>query len=275
MINKYYGWLVVAALAMSTSTVSAADKRLNVISAALAASYGELFEGTTQNAAGQIVLRFSGREFVFDDGQTKSFNQLLDQPDMEDMFSQSYPLLNPTDKLPTNFDPGRIRVEAFFKLLYGASAAEVAKNCVTVNFCGHNVRFNSHCGAAKALEAVSKDLEELFTAKPELRVYVAELGGTFTWRLIAGTNRLSNHSFGNAIDLNVAKSRYWRWDATSKLAAFTRKDWPTQIIEIFEQHGFIWGGKWWHYDTMHFEYRPDLIAYSKALPEKPRSGPPD
>ena len=28
---------------------------------------------------------------------------------------------------------------------------------------------------------------------------------------------------------------------------------------IFERHGFIWGGKWHHYDTMHFEYRPELL----------------
>jgi len=28
---------------------------------------------------------------------------------------------------------------------------------------------------------------------------------------------------------------------------------------VFERHGFIWGGRWWHYDTMHFEYRPELL----------------
>jgi hypothetical protein len=28
---------------------------------------------------------------------------------------------------------------------------------------------------------------------------------------------------------------------------------------VFEKHGFIWGGKWYHYDTMHFEYRPELL----------------
>src|ERR1700737_4809713 len=26
---------------------------------------------------------------------------------------------------------------------------------------------------------------------------------------------------------------------------------PLEIVHIFEQHGFIWGGKWYHYDTMH------------------------
>jgi peptidoglycan LD-endopeptidase CwlK len=35
---------------------------------------------------------------------------------------------------------------------------------------------------------------------------------------------------------------------------------PIEIVKIFEANGFIWGGKWWHYDTMHFEYRPELLG---------------
>ncbi len=35
---------------------------------------------------------------------------------------------------------------------------------------------------------------------------------------------------------------------------------PMEIVRIFEKHGFIWGGKWHHYDTMHFEYRPELLG---------------
>jgi hypothetical protein len=35
---------------------------------------------------------------------------------------------------------------------------------------------------------------------------------------------------------------------------------PLELVAIFEKHGFIWGGKWYHYDTMHFEYRPELLV---------------
>jgi D-alanyl-D-alanine carboxypeptidase len=28
-------------------------------------------------------------------------------------------------------------------------------------------------------------------------------------------------------------------------------------------YGFIWGGKWYHYDTMHFEYRPELMGFRR------------
>jgi hypothetical protein len=148
------------------------------------------------------------------------------------------------------------------------------KLSATVNFCGNKVKFNARCGAADALTAVGKDLDAVFAKRPELKEYVTHLGGTFNWRFIAGTRRLSNHSFATAIDLNVNKSAYWRTDASSKLATFSRKNWPLEIIQAFEQHGFIWGGKWWHYDTMHFEYRPELIAYAHSHPSKPVPGPP-
>jgi D-alanyl-D-alanine carboxypeptidase len=34
---------------------------------------------------------------------------------------------------------------------------------------------------------------------------------------------------------------------------------PAAIVHVFEHNGFIWGGRWYHYDTMHFEYRPELL----------------
>jgi hypothetical protein len=32
-----------------------------------------------------------------------------------------------------------------------------------------------------------------------------------------------------------------------------------EVIKIFEEYGFIWGGNWALIDTMHFEYRPELL----------------
>jgi len=249
------------------------DAKLAAIVDACVKGYGKDFGGVTRNTNGEIVLSFRGREFVFDDARKKTFDELLDTPDIKDTFCQTYPLKNPTDKLPLNFDPGRFRNEGLFKALYGSSESEVSQNCVIVNFCGHKVKFNARCGAADALKAVGQDLDAAFERRPDLKEYVAELGGTFEWRFIAGTKHLSNHSFGTAIDLNVKKAAYWRWDAPSKLASFSRKDWPVEIIETFERHGFIWGGKWWHYDTMHFEYRPELIAYSRAFLLKSQTSP--
>jgi hypothetical protein len=89
--------------------------------------------------------------------------------------------------------------------------------------------------------------------------------GTFNCRLIAGTRRVSVHAYGAAIDINTAFAHYWRWAKPDTQGRFTYKNAiPIEIVEIFERHGFIWGGKWYHYDTMHFEYRPELIAVARA-----------
>ena len=62
------------------------------------------------------------------------------------------------------------------------------------------------------------------------------------------------------IDINVAQSDYWRnFKPDSKGVYSYRNRIPWKIVEIFEKYGFIWGGKWYHFDTMHFEYRPELL----------------
>ena len=66
----------------------------------------------------------------------------------------------------------------------------------------------------------------------------------------------------------LKRAHYWLWDSGGSDAALPyRNDTPPEIVEIFEKHGFIWGGRWFHYDTMHFEYRPELIE-----PEHPVTG---
>jgi D-alanyl-D-alanine carboxypeptidase len=240
------------------------DSRSVAVITALATGYPKDFQGVEIGSDKRLMVCLAGGKFVYDDGVTKSFQERLDNPDIKDMFYDRYPLTNPTDRLPKDFDPGRYRVESLFRALYGESEAAVTKNCVTVQFCGHSVRFNARCGAAEALSLVSDDLQQILKRKPELRPYVEKLAGTFNWRKVAGTSRLSEHAFGIAIDLNVDKSDYWRWRSPEQIGNFSRKNWPTEIIETFERHGFIWGGKWWHYDTMHFEYRPEMIAYARA-----------
>jgi hypothetical protein len=105
---------------------------------------------------------------------------------------------------------------------------------------------------------ISKELDE----HPEWKKYISNIGGTFKWRYIAGTNRMSLHSFGMTMDINVKYSHYWQWicKSTDENTILTyRNAIPQGIVDIFEKHGFIWGGKWYHFDTMHFEYRPELV----------------
>lgn len=113
------------------------------------------------------------------------------------------------------------------------------------------LRFNHLHGAAKALQAVSNELDAL---DEDYLKYVDAPSGTFNYRKIAGTSRLSMHSYGIAIDINTKTGDYWRWSTSGKY----QNKIPEKIVHIFEKHGFVWGGRWHHFDTLHFEYRPEL-----------------
>lgn len=204
-----------------------------------------------------IVWR-TGERQIFDDQKKKDFEQLLEDPDLEDMFTYTYPIgVNSYAEPVFNVDPGRIRNEEFFKRIYGASQSEVSRHLINLKWMpesnGKTIKIQSINGVSDKLEQVSKELDAL---PAELKKYVINTYGTFNWRVISGTKRLSNHSFGIAIDIDTKFSNYWKWSGKNYQY---KNAIPHEIIEIFEKHGFIWGGKWYHYDTMHFEYRPELF----------------
>lgn len=206
-------------------------------------------------------LIFSNKtKLVFNDSKEKKLTELLDNPDVEDMFYWKY---NANIDIPAkNEDAGRIRNEVFLKSLYGSSKEEVRKNLKSLNWCpklvNQTILFNKKHGAFEALKRVSDELDQ----HPEWKKYITNIGGTFNWRNISGTNRLSAHSFGITIDINTGFSNYWQWDCGCKkedVKLSYKNKIPMELVKIFEKNGFIWGGRWYHYDTMHFEYRPEMF----------------
>jgi D-alanyl-D-alanine carboxypeptidase len=122
---------------------------------------------------------------------------------------------------------------------------------------GGTVQITSINNVDAALAAVSKELDEL----PENYLkYLIPTAGTYNCRTIAGTSRKSMHAYGAAIDINTKFSSFWRWSMDKNEDYKYENKIPYEIAAIFEKHGFIWGAKWYHFDTMHFEYRPELLA---------------
>ncbi|MBQ3618369.1 MAG: M15 family metallopeptidase [Bacteroidales bacterium] len=196
-----------------------------------------------------------GTKIPYDDGKEKDFVTMLDNSDIEDMFSMTYDT-EATEPAYLN-DCGRSRCEALFKKMYGNSAAEVQKHLVKIEWFGQQLPITTVNGVDKHLRAVYEELK----AKPELKKYLLQ-ASSFYWRQVRGANRQSAHSYGIAFDINVANSNYWLWSNKGKGETDTIKyvnRIPQEIVKIFEKHGFIWGGRWYHYDTMHFEYRPEFL----------------
>ncbi|MBC7862725.1 MAG: M15 family metallopeptidase [Bacteroidia bacterium] len=207
------------------------------------------------------LVWFDNSKMQFDNGKkNRPYDSLISSPDVEDQFYLPYStgaILSPKK----NEDPGRVRNENFFKKMYGTTKKDVIANCATVMWLkkslNQKILFSKINGANIQLQKVSDELDLL---PDSLKKYLSPLAGTFNWRTIEGTNRLSPHSFGIAIDLSVKHSDYWLWQKTKNGELKYRNKMPLAIVKIFEKHGFIWGGRWYHYDTMHFEYRPEFFA---------------
>jgi hypothetical protein len=195
-----------------------------------------------------------GVELPYDDGRAKTPAERIEQPDLEDMFAAPYrpgPIAIPEDE---SDDPGRARVEPFFTAVYGARGDQLC----TVTFLGQRLRV--HQSVRQAVMAVEARLRALLRARPELRGQLLPLGGGYARRNIAGTERRSAHAYGIAIDINPRRAAYWRRNMRGGGKSVPASSVPDQaIVDAFEAEGFIWGGRWYHVDTMHFEYRPELL----------------
>lgn len=171
----------------------------------------------------------------------------------------------------TNEELIRDRCEPFFRKMYGNSAKEVEKNLVKIYWMPHvfgnryPLRVTKINGVDKKLQQISAELEKL---PPSYFKYLDKPASSYYWRQVAGERYLSLHSFGIAIDINLDYSNYWLWDflkLKKPISALRhhkikyQNKIPQEIVEIFAKHGFFWGGNWYFYDTMHFEYRPELL----------------
>jgi hypothetical protein len=224
-------------------------------------SYPEWISGRD----GNFLVMKDGKKFQISDGRTtKAFDELIAHPDIGDMFYAPYPAGSAPKQPARNFDPGRVRFEPLFVAMYGdCTRNEVAKNLRRIDWlprhAGGRVSITKVNGVDGALDAVSRELDGLAGG---LMKYLTPTSGTYNCRSVASSNARSMHAYGAAIDINSKYSNYWRWGSAHGEPKWQNRI-PIEIARIFEKHGFIWGGYWYHYDTMHFEYRPELLS----LPE--------
>ena len=227
---------------------------------ALVASYPDALAGYDR---GILQWRDGTTMPVSSDHEDKTLAGLLRHASIIDQFRIPYPRGQLKTPPAVDADPGRLRNAAFFTKMYGeCKSGQVSQGLADVVWLpktwGKKIRITSVNQVNKHLSAVSEEIDAL----PEKIKHAAyPIAGTYNCRAVADTGEPSPHSYGIAIDLNLAFSDYWFWHPQPGNIAY-RNRMPEEIVKIFENHGFIWGGKWYHYDTMHFEYRPELLAVS-------------
>ena len=253
-------WIVAMLMSVLNQASAAPDDALSC----LAKTYPDHLTLPTGDL---VIVSHAGQRYPYK--SETLFKNIEDELDRADLFSQlrqRYQRGSLARAPQNNEDPGRLRHMPLFLDMYGKTSSEVIKKLVNIHWapCNCQLQFSSVNGAARALETVGKEIHSA-----GLSHYMNQGIGTFNWRKIAGTNRLSMHALGIAIDFKLPSSlgRYWRWDHPSGSQHRTfpieilRDEGLNRIVDIFEANGFIWGGKWWHYDSIHFEYRPELALH--------------
>lgn len=226
---------------------------------------------------GNWLVWRDGTRMALDDGKgPKTFAAWLENPDIKDTLRLPYPAGAGPAEPAVESDPGRARNAAFLDKMYGdCRKGEVKPRLTAITWLpgksGQWLEVTTVNGVAKRLQAVSDELDRL---PATFDAFLVPAAGTYNCRTIAGTTRVSAHGYGIAIDIAVHRSDYWRWASGGPAGQVTyRNRVPLEIVHIFERHGFIWGGRWYHYDTMHFEYRPELLPPLAPLPAAGASPP--
>jgi hypothetical protein len=71
-------------------------------------------------------------------------------------------------------------------------------------------------------------------------------GGCYSWRPMRGSTRLSTHTWGIAVDLDPARNPLGK-------AYRPETGIPETVVQLFEDAGWTWGGRWARPDCQHFQ----------------------
>ena len=163
----------------------------------------------------------------------------------------------------------------FFDALYDShTRGSLESHLTRTTFLGKKTTV--HERIVPPLKRAEEKILELSKSDSETKAFIDGIksADAYYWRIISGTNRKSFHSLGIALDVLPVKLNgkaiFWSWtkdiNPEGWMLTPLNARWmpPQKVIEIMEDEGFIWGGKWIIFDNMHFEYHPELVQFARA-----------
>lgn len=169
---------------------------------------------------------------------------------------------------------GPIDPPFLYDLLYDTATRESIESHIK-SFPVLSKTANVHEALESKLALITKRVNEAAAVDKSVANFLKDLksAGGFNYRSVRDTQNRSFHSIGLAVDIlpndYQNKTIYWLWRremvGEKWYTTPLKIRWmpPKRVIKIFEDYGFIWGGKWIVWDNMHFEYHPEVILYNK------------
>jgi hypothetical protein len=223
--------------------------------------------------SGDVVFFMRGRAIHFADGRLLDASRPDRRENCDPVFYRYSP--DPLTEPPVVPDEFPLACRDVLETLWGNDETEIRRQTRGVRFLNRRMIVNQILLAP--LAAVERDLLQLAARSAPVAEWIAsiEIAYSFIVRDIAASDAPSYHGWGMAFDLvptsYEGRAVYWRWSR-----ALDREGWqsipmegrwspPHAAIEVFERHGFVWGGKWAYFDMIHFEYRPEIIIYNSLV----------
>ncbi len=162
----------------------------------------------------------------------------------------------------------------------------MAENICLVEITYYNYKFDTEIGCLVVHKELGFEVAEIFEKLYDIKFPINSLllvdnfgandtlsmrannSSAFNYRVIAGTDRLSNHSHGTAIDLNplvnphvirgVANPKEGQKYADRTVYDIGSINDNHEIVRIFKSYNWIWGGDWNNPDYQHFEKKINI-----------------
>jgi hypothetical protein len=237
----------------------------------LLASYRDQIAGVKRRG-NEIIFRIGNTEIYYCNGKMLSEAHIAEATQYDSIFYQyrKGPLTVSTRSLPYPVHRSSDLLDA----LFGSTEQTVRVQSRWVDFLGHRVFMHRIC--AEPLMRINRRIMERSSRVKELEEFLRDIKIMYSMkrRNVRGTNNMSYHSYGLAIDIIPEsyneKHVYWRWSSVFQenweyIPAEQRWQPPQELIDAFEDNGFVWGGKWYYFDNVHFEYRPEILWLSERL----------
>jgi hypothetical protein len=259
-------------------------QRAEQVMKALAAAYPESIE-RAEFRDGDWAVMLRGVWYYYAGGRLLPEELRAGMTEIDPQPFYNYPYELPPWKTPSSEDAARFRnmsnnrrrnppkrSQHFFNALWRAHSKEEAYERVkTLRFLGASVMV--HYSILEELSLVEEQILTLAKTDSAVRAWIKSIGtvGGWSWRDIAETQSRSFHAYGTAVDILPksagGKESYWLWTLRTKPEWWNtpyeqRLHPPASVIKAFESLGFVWGGKWSYFDTIHFEYRPEIMLLS-------------
>ena len=271
---------------------AAVESRAEKVVRALAAAYPDRM-GEAEFIDGDWTVTVYGERFYYAEGRLlpESLRDKAKEYDPQPFYN--YPVDLPPWKDPTPEESERIKEQEkirrsrpakrstqFYDTLWRIHNQEESWDHVKqIRFLGHPVMV--HYSILTQLSLVEEQILQLAKTDSAVRQWINNIKSIdgWNWRNIAESQSRSYHAYGAAIDFLPVSlgglQTYWLWTSQYSpewwAVPYTKRyQPPPEVVKAFESFGFVWGGKWRYFDTMHFEYRPEILALSGIPQTDPR-----